>query len=125
MKSKNSIKNLLFTSFASLGLFLLGTSTSILAQNYQNSFTTKTSNLNSEFSKSILQDYSPHSLSTKETKDTDMAISPWEKRIGVTGAFGESLTSLTLGFSHLYGFGSSRRFRVGLWSSFVFLFRFR
>ena len=49
----------------------------------------------------------------KDVKSADMAISPWEKRIGITGAFGEGATSMTLGFSHLYGFGSSRRFKMG------------
>jgi hypothetical protein len=119
MKLKKSIKKTVITGFASLGLILVG-ATSVLAQNYQNSFFAnstrsfeKTSKLNTDFSKSIFQNSSFNSFSTKETKDTDMEISPWEKRIGITGAFGESATSMTLGFSHLYGFGSSRRFKLG------------
>lgn len=56
---------------------------------------------------------SSSSFFTKQTEDTDMEISPWEKRIGITGAFGEGSTSMTLGFSHLYGLGSSRRFKLG------------
>jgi hypothetical protein len=107
MKLKKTVR----TGFAGLGLLLVGASLSpLLAQNYQNSFTNKTNNSNSNFSQSILQN---SSFSAKETKDTDMEISPWEKRIGITGAFGEGSTSMTLGFSHLYGFGSSRRFKVG------------
>jgi len=116
---KNLIKKTVITGFASLGLILVE-STSVLAQNYQNSFSAnsitsfeKTNKLNTDFSKSIFQNSSFNSFSTKETKDTDMEISPWEKRIGITGAFGEGATSMTLGFSHLYGFGSSRRFKLG------------
>ncbi len=117
MKLKKSIKKTVVTGFSSLGLILVGTSTSVLAQNYQNSFsansTTSFEKTNSVFSKSILQNSPFTSFSTKVTKDTDMEISPWEKRIGTTGAFGEGATSMTLGFSHLYGFGSSRRFKLG------------
>ncbi|WP_375558645.1 hypothetical protein ACE193_12905 [Bernardetia sp. OM2101] len=103
MKLKNSIKKTVITGFAGLGLFLVG-STSLLAQNYQSSFS----------SNSISTSFSQNSsLVSFSTKDTDMAISPWEKRIGITGAFGEGATSMTLGFSHLYGFGSSRRFKLG------------
>lgn len=111
MKLKNSIKKTIITGLASIGLVLIGASTPLLAQNYQNSYATN--NPSSEFSKSILQNSSFAAFSMKDTKDTDMEISPWEKRIGITGAFGEGSTSMTLGFSHLYGFGSSRRFKLG------------
>lgn len=117
MKLKNSVRKSIITGLAGLGVILVGISTPLLAQNYSNSFSTtsitnfeKTNKITSDFSKSILQG---SSFSIKNTKDTDMAISPWEKRIGITGAFGESTTSMTLGFSHLYGFGSSRRFKLG------------
>ncbi len=124
MKSKKSIQKTLFSSFAGLAgvsLFLLGNPISVLAQNYQNDFSRfeTTSQLESSFSESVLQNSSFSSFSSfslfskKEIKDTDMEISPWEKRIGITGAFGEGATSMTLGFSHLYGFGSSRRFKLG------------
>lgn len=113
MKLQNSIKKTAITSLAGLGLFLVGTSTPLLAQNYQNSFSTKKSYLNADYSTFFLQNSSLPFFSTQEIKDTDMEISPWEKRIGLTGAFGEGSTSMTLGFSHLYGFGSSRRFKLG------------
>ncbi len=110
MKFKNSV---FFRSLTGLGFFLLGVSaTPLLAQNHQNSFY-NTTNLDSKLVKPIFQNPSLTSFSTKEIKGTDMAISPWEKRVGITGAFGESTISTTLGFSHLYGLGSSRRFKIG------------
>ncbi len=108
MKLTHSIKNILFTG---ISLCFLGASTSLFAQNTITSFSTH--NLNSEFSNAIVQNSSFANFSSKDIKETAMAISPWEKRIGITGAFGEATTSLTLGFSHVYGFGSSRRFKLG------------
>lgn len=100
MKLTRSIKK---TFFVGASLFLLGNSA--FAQDNTTAFATKNN--------SNLSTLSVISSATKEIQDTDMAISPWEKRIGITGAFGEGATSTTLGFSHLYGFGSSRRFKLG------------
>ncbi|WP_291724151.1 hypothetical protein [Bernardetia sp.] len=114
MQSKKSIQKKCVTFLASLGCLALATS-STLAQDYQTTNNTisnfrKTSSLESQFSKTIQSNYLS-SFSINEIKDDE--TQPWEKRIGITGAFGESSTSLTAGFSHLYGFGSSRRFKLG------------
>ncbi|WP_338760008.1 hypothetical protein WAF17_12775 [Bernardetia sp. ABR2-2B] len=106
MKLTYSIKKIFLTG---VSLCFLGASSSLIAQNTTNSFSTSTT----DFSNSIIQNSSFTNFSLKDGKETDMDISPWEKRIGITGAFGEGATSMTLGFSHLYGLGSSRRFKVG------------
>ena len=107
----SSFKKTFFRGLAGVSLFLLGSSSLVLAQSYQNSFSNSSSTsfrANTNFGEIILTN---SSFSTFSIKDDD--ASPWEKRIGITGAFGEGATSATLGFSHLYGFGSSRRFKLG------------
>ena len=104
-----------FTGVASVA-FLAGAfaATPLVAQNHSFNkntvagFTTLYQSTNNSSSKS-----NKLSTSFTDVRGTDMEISPWEKRIGLTGAFGEGSTSLTAGFSHLYGFGSSRRFKLG------------
>ncbi|MEM6298519.1 MAG: hypothetical protein AAF740_07515 [Bacteroidota bacterium] len=58
------------------------------------------------------------SIAQNNTSET----SPWEKRIGITGAVGEGGGSFTAGFSHLYGFGDAQRFRLGYGVRFTSFF---
>lgn len=92
------------------GIGIFGIGTAIFAQNNITITASALSPARTDFSSSFSATPVLRSFSTK---DIMMEISPWEKRLGITGAFGESSTSLTLGFSHLYGFGSSRRFKLG------------